>query len=159
LPGPFEYDVARLSASFVVAARNNGFTASEARTCAMKAVSAYRLAMRDFAGMRTLDIWYAHLDVDQLLAQARSFAGPERKSLKRGKKTMEKARTRDSLQALEKLTVRVDATRRIVSAPPILIPARDIHGLAGLSPDDIFGAVRDQLVAYRSTLPDDRRRL
>jgi uncharacterized protein (DUF2252 family) len=159
LPGPFEYDVARLATSFVVAARNNGFAAAEARACAMESVSAYRLAMREFAGMRTLDIWYAHLDVDQLLAQARSFAPLERKTLKRGQKTIEKARTRDSLQALEKLTEIVDGRRRIVSDPPIVIPARDIHGLAGLSPEDLFGAVHEQLVSYRSTLPDDRRYL
>jgi uncharacterized protein (DUF2252 family) len=159
LPGPFEYDVARLAASFVVAARNNGFAAADARACTMQAVSAYRLAMREFAGMRTLDIWYSRQDVDQLLAEARSLAPLERKTLKRGQKTIEKARTRDSLQALEKLTEVVDGRRRIVSDPPILIPARDIHGLAGLSSDDLFGAVHEQLVAYRSTLPDDRRHL
>jgi hypothetical protein len=109
--------------------------------------------------MRTLDIWYAHLDVDQLLAQARAFAPQERKTLKRGQKTIEKARTRDSLQALEKLTVLVDGRRHIVSEPPILIPARDIHGLYGLDADDLFGVVHDQLVSYRATLPDDRRHL
>ena len=66
LPGPFEYDVKRLAASFTIAARNNGFSAAPAREVTMMCVTAYREAMADFAGMRALDVWYARLDEDEL---------------------------------------------------------------------------------------------
>jgi uncharacterized protein (DUF2252 family) len=159
LPGPFEYDVARLAASFVVAGRNNAFTAEESRASVMKVVSSYRLAMREFAGMRTLDIWYAHLDANQILAEARQAGSAERKTIKRGQKSIEKARTRDSLQALEKLTVVVGGHHRIISDPPILVPARELNERYGLKADEVVGAVHAQLVEYRATLDDDRRHL
>ena len=67
LPGPFEYDVKRMAASFTIAARNNGFAKADARTSTLAAVTAYREAMATFATMRTMDVWYAHLDEDQLM--------------------------------------------------------------------------------------------
>ena len=60
LPGPFEYDLKRMAASFTIAARNNGFTPADARAVTVESVKAYRLGMAEFAAMRTLDIWYAH---------------------------------------------------------------------------------------------------
>ena len=66
LPGPFEYDVKRMAASFTIAARNNGFSAADARSITATSVRAYREAMAEFAQMRTMDIWYAHLDEDEL---------------------------------------------------------------------------------------------
>src|ERR1700761_6734909 len=81
LPGPFEYDVKRMAASFTVAARNNGFSAADARAVTATAVRSYREAMREFAGMRTMDIWYAHLDEDEL----RSLISSARDQLKPGK--------------------------------------------------------------------------
>jgi uncharacterized protein (DUF2252 family) len=74
LPGPFEYDVKRLAASFTIAARNNGFAKADARAVTMTCVAAYREAMAGFAGMRTLDIWYAHLSEDELLTAIRRAA-------------------------------------------------------------------------------------
>ena len=67
LPGPFEYDVKRMSASFTIAARNNAFTKDEAHDATLTAVRAYREAMAQFAQMRTLDIWYTHLSEEQLM--------------------------------------------------------------------------------------------
>ena len=67
LPGPFEYDVKRMAASFTIAARNNGFTKADARTATLASVKAYREAMADSAAMRTLDVWYAHLSEEELL--------------------------------------------------------------------------------------------
>src|SRR6187455_505585 len=67
LPGPFEYDVKRLAASFTIAARNNGFSAADARAATQEAVSAYRTAMTEFADMRTMDVWYARLSEQELL--------------------------------------------------------------------------------------------
>ena len=71
LPGPFEYDVKRMAASFTIAARNNGFSKSDTRAATMAAVTAYRAAMAEFAQMRTMDIWYSCLDEDTLMAGAR----------------------------------------------------------------------------------------
>jgi Uncharacterized protein conserved in bacteria (DUF2252) len=67
LPGPFEYDVKRMAASFVVAGRNNGFARAAARDAALASVTAYREAMAGFAQMPTMDIWYAHVPEDQLV--------------------------------------------------------------------------------------------
>src|SRR4249919_3110406 len=72
LPGPFEYDVKRMAASFTIAARNNGFSAADARAATLASVSSYREAMASFAQMGTMDIWYAHLDEDELMAAVRS---------------------------------------------------------------------------------------
>ncbi len=171
LPGPFEYDVARLSASFTIAARNNGFSRADAKSVTRTTLRAYREAMAGFARMRTLDIWYAHLAEEDILAAAKSLAkaadgaksgksikGAE-KAIKRGERNIAKARTRDSLQALSKLAERVDGRYRLVSQPPIVVPLRDVAQLAGLTPDIIDRIVHDQFRAYRSTLQDDRRHL
>jgi hypothetical protein len=66
LPGPFEYDVKRMAASFVICGRNNGFSKADARSAALASVTAYRQAMTGFAQMPTMEIWYAHMDEDQL---------------------------------------------------------------------------------------------
>ena len=130
LPGPFEYDVKRMAASFTIAGRNNGFTETETRNATMATVTAYREAMAGFAAMPTLDIWYARLseqDIQTAIATAaRSLAtANERKQAKaaekRAQKIADKARTRDSMQALSKLTEYVDGQYRIISQPPIII--------------------------------------
>ena len=71
LPGPFEYDVKRMAASFTIAARNNGFSKSDTRASTLASVAAYRSAMAGFADMRTMDIWYAHLTEDDVMAAVR----------------------------------------------------------------------------------------
>lgn len=160
LPGPFEYDVARLAASFVIAARNNGFLADESAATAARVTLAYREAMHDFAEMRTLEIWYAKADADEVLARASSRATKaDRKAVARGEKNLAKARTKDSLQALSKLTVLVDGHHRIISDPPVLVPARDLLATYGLAPDELMGVAHELLRAYRSTLSADRRSL
>jgi uncharacterized protein (DUF2252 family) len=125
--------------------------------------------MTGFAAMGTMDIWYAHLDEDELMQGVRSAAAEasktkkERKAAKRAEKTAEKIRqkahARDSLQALSKLAERVDGRYRIVSQPPIVVPMRDLHATYGLSPDQVEQAIREQFRAYRATLQDDRRQL
>src|SRR5262245_37234436 len=72
LPGPFEYDVKRMAASFTIAARNNGFAKADTRAATMASVRAYREAMASFGPMRTMDIWYAHLDEEELTAGIRA---------------------------------------------------------------------------------------
>jgi uncharacterized protein (DUF2252 family) len=176
LTGPFEYDVKRMSASFTIAARNNGFSKAEARDATLAPVSAYRTSMAEFAEMPTMEIWYAHLSEQELLdamsrfARTQELAAPkkaakkERKTAKKQEKAMrkaaQKARTRDSLQALSKLGELVDGRYRIVSQPPIVVPARDVDPASyGLTADELQHAVHEQFRAYRATLQPDRRHL
>jgi uncharacterized protein (DUF2252 family) len=183
LPGPFEYDVKRMAASFTIAARNNGFSKADARAATQASVTAYREAMADFAQMGTMDIWYAHLDEDELMASIRSTVaetGKEARAARKGKKATKeekeqaklakvaekraekgaaKAHTRDSLQALSKLCEVADGQYRIVSAPPVIVPVRDLAATYGLSPDEVMPVIHDQFRAYRATLQDDRRHL
>ena len=178
LPGPFEYDVKRMAASFTIAARNNGFATADTRGDA--GIGA-RLPGGDgfLRQMPTMDIWYAHLAEDELTASIRStVAGTARQekvdkhkktpkkaeraakkeeeeeqaaktAQKRAAKTLGKAQTRDSLQALSKLGEVVDGNYRIVSQPPVVVPARDLAATYGLSADE----VRATRSASSSALP------
>ena len=183
LPGPFEWDVKRMAASFEIAGRNNGFSPADTRAATLASVRAYREAMASFAQMGTMDIWYAHLDEDELMSAIRNTVAETRKEAKgaktkkkagkrdvkqdklakragkRAEKTAAKAHTRDSLQALSKLGELVDGRYRIVSQPPIVVPARDLAATYGLSPDQVVPALHEQFRAYRATLQDDRRYL
>lgn len=159
LPGPFEYDVARLAASFVIAARNNGFSPGDARSVAAAALRGYRSSMRTFADMRTLDVWYSRLDADEVVDKAASFSKRPSKAVERSRKMLQKARTRDSLQALSKLTEIVDGRHRIVADPPIVVPARDLMETYSISPESVTEALRTLLRDYRATLSNDRRYL
>src|SRR6516162_4810468 len=106
LPGPWEWDVKRLAASLEVAARGNGLPARPRRDVVMATVSRYRQAMREFATMTNLDVWYAHADASELRAQFDTqLRARQRKLMDRG---LAKARTRDSMQELAKLTRTVD---------------------------------------------------
>jgi uncharacterized protein (DUF2252 family) len=185
LPGPFEYDVKRMAASFVIAARDNGFTKAQARDAARAAVATYRTAMAAFAGMSTMDVWYASLDEDAIAAalqsatadikaaakaakkgkngkkakgkEAAERARQAKRAERRIKKAGAKARARDSTQALSKLGEVVDGQHRIVSDPPIVVPFRDMP--AGVVPEQFDQLVRDQFSAYRATLRPDVRHL
>jgi uncharacterized protein (DUF2252 family) len=170
LPGPFEYDVKRLAASFTIAARNNGLTKADMRAATLASVAAYREAMASFAAMGTLDIWYAHLAEDELLKGVQSAAAKASKASKKAakvakraekgaRKSAAKAHTRDSLQALSKLGELVDGRYRIVSQPPIVVPARELEATYGVSAETLEGVVHKQYRAYRATLRDDQRRL
>ena len=145
LPGPFEYDVKRMAASFTIAARNNGFTKAETHAATLASVRDYREAMAGFAKMGTMDIWYAHLSEEEIMAAiATMVAGQKGKAKKEAEKGEEgakkitaKARTRDSLQALSKLAEHVDGNYRIVSQPPIVIPVRELESFSVLSADEV----------------------
>jgi uncharacterized protein (DUF2252 family) len=162
LPGPFEYDVKRMAASVTIAAQNNAFSKADARAATLESVKAYREAMVDFAGMRTLDVWYTRISGQDVLdAISTSARGKkEAKSAnKRAQKTVGKARTRDSLQALSKLAERVDGQYRIASQPPVVIPLTEVAASLGISADEIEEGIHDQFRAYRETLPEERRHL
>ncbi len=179
LPGPFEYDVKRLAASMTVAAYNNGFSRSDAESVTRAAVTSYREAMAEFSTMRTLDVWYARLSEDELRqavgqetsalrrdkghgggkGKGKAAAKEAKKLQKRFEKNLAKARSRDSLQALAKLTEVVDGSHRIVSAPPVVVPARELHSTYGIDPEQLEGVILRQLTEYRRSLQPDRRRL
>jgi len=203
LPGPFEFDVKRMAASFLIAGRNNGFSKADARAATLASVMSYREAMADFAQMPTMEIWYAHFDEDRFRAivrdalaevsgpvkepaggkdkkaKADKAAKPDKKAkaatkkeqkaaeqaeivrqaARRAEKAVEKAHTRDSVQALSKLAELVDGQYRIISQPPVIVPGRDLAATYGLSPDEVMPAIHEQFRAYRATLQDDRRRL
>ena len=86
LPGPFEYDVKRMAASFTIAGRNNGFSEADTRAATLASVTAYREAMAAFAQMATMDIWYAHLDEDELMAEINSAVAGAARQAKTDKK-------------------------------------------------------------------------
>src|SRR3954451_2911447 len=176
LPGPFEYDVKRLAASFTIAARNNGFTASEGRDVTRAVVEAYRTTMAGFSTSDTLDVWYAKLSEDELVRgmdqvrqQAAKLGRAARKrqstaqakdisvAISRGKAALKKAHGRTNLQALSKLTEVVDGRARIASQPPVLIPFRELAAYYGLNPDEADIVVTTLFDRYRATLSPARR--
>jgi uncharacterized protein (DUF2252 family) len=156
LPGPWEWDVKRLAASMEVAARSNGFSDKQRRKIVAGTVAGYRQAMRDFAGMSQLGIWYARADIDQLRAQLESkMDDRQRKLVAKG---VAKARTRDSMEELGKLTTTVDGQLRIMADPPLLVPIEDL--LADRSQRSALESeIHSIMSKYRRTLATDRRYL
>ena len=155
LPGPFEWDVKRLAASLAVAGRDNGFPAKDRRKIVLAAAEGYRTAMRDFAQQSLLEVWYAHMDIEQTLSQFRSQIKAKR--LKVGEKLLAKAHSRDSMQALGKLTTVVDGRRQIIADPPMIVPIEDVF--SDVQADALFEELNAVLGKYRRTLQSDRRHL
>jgi len=152
LRGPFEWDLKRLAASVAVAGRSRGFTKKERRRVLLAASSGYREAIRDFAAMRNIDVWYSRIDVDSRLAEiGGTLDGRRRRQVKRN---MAKARSKDSLRALRKLTREDDSELRIVSEPPLITPLEELTDAP-----DAEAQLQAVLAAYRETLSDDRAQL
>jgi uncharacterized protein (DUF2252 family) len=156
LPGPWEWDVKRLAASLEVASRENQFPAKQRREIVMAAASQYRQAMRNFAGMTSLEVWYAHADIDQLRAQFDTqLRARQKKVLDKG---LAKARTRDSMEQLAKLTRMVDGRPRIISEPPLLVPMDELIP-AEQDRVSMEEEIKGLLAQYQRTLETDRRYL
>jgi uncharacterized protein (DUF2252 family) len=155
LPGPFEWDVKRLVASMAVAGRDNGLTAKKRRQVALATAAAYRTAMREFAAMPVLDVWYARFDVEDALARLKSDM--PKKTVRQTKAQMAKARTRDSTQALAKLTTVEDGQRRIISDPPLIVPIEELA--RHLDVNAVYWFLRHLFTGYTRTLPAYRRQL
>jgi uncharacterized protein (DUF2252 family) len=155
LPGPFEWDVKRLAASLAVAGRDNGFPAKTRRKIVLAAAEGYRTAMRGFAKQPFLDVWYAHLDIEQAIGELQ--AQVKAKRFKEAEKLLAKAHTKDSTQALGKLTTVVDGRRRIVSDPPMIVPIEEVF--ADVQAGAIYELLRTVLGKYRRSLQSDRRHL
>jgi uncharacterized protein (DUF2252 family) len=122
LPGPFEWDLKRLVASFEIAGRHRGFGAGDRRRITLACVSAYRRGIQRFAGMPTLDVWYARLDLDIIRAWAKERRGDHR-ALDRYE---EKARRKGHLLALSRLTDDSSGEPRFRSQPPLLVPISEL---------------------------------
>lgn len=148
LPGPFEWDVKRLAASFAIAARNNGFAADDVRRASQSVGQSYREWMQAFSRRETLDVWYARVDVDWMVSQLKK--SDIRRALV---KASDKAKRKNSDSAILKLTEVVNGKRQFRSDPPILTPVADGE----------FGTVVDTLAPvfadYVSTLQSDRAAL
>jgi uncharacterized protein (DUF2252 family) len=155
LPGPFEWDVKRLAASFAVAGRERGFADARRRPVALAAARSYREAMRDFAEMRTLDVWYARLEVDEIVRRWGSEVRAKR--LARIERSVAKRRAKDHLRAFAKLTEVVDGERRIVSDPPLIVPLEEL--VPPGEHERLAEALRQIFRSYRRTVVVDRRRL
>jgi len=129
LPGPWEWDVKRLAASFEVAGRDLGFSRADRRDIVKAGVREYRERMREAATMRTLDAWYAHMNVDEVMGLIRAEVSKKRlgKNEQKGAaRDIAKARTRDCLQVYSKRTGNVEGEPRILSDPPLIVPIEDL---------------------------------
>ncbi len=155
LRGPFEWDVKRLVASLAVAGRDRGFAPAERRPILTAAVRAYRDAMREFARMRKLDVWYARMDVEALRARFRAAATSARR--KQFEHHVARAGAKDSLRAFAKLTTVVDGTPRIVADPPLIVPIEHVPGQ--VHADELEAWIQGVIRSYRRTLSGERRRL
>jgi len=156
LPGPWEWDVKRLAASLEVAGRDNDYRPGRRRKIVTAAVRRYREAMRSFAGQTTLAVWYARADIAELREQFGSqLSGREQK---RADQDVAKARTRDSLQALSKLTRLVDGRPHIVPDPPLVVPLADLIP-AQADQARLEAEITGLIAGYRHTLETDRRYL
>jgi uncharacterized protein (DUF2252 family) len=155
LPGPFEWDVKRLAASVVIGARDRGFKARECRAAVLAAVGEYRTAMASFATMNEIDVWYARLDVSDIASRWQEKVTKEDR--RRLGKSVAKARNKDSLRALEKLTESRDGELRIASRPPLLVPIAELAKREGAAAEDVAALMKGLLSQYRGTLDDQAR--
>jgi uncharacterized protein (DUF2252 family) len=153
LPGPWEWDVKRLAASMLIAARDNGFGAKEQDQIVLDTVGAYRNNLREFAGMKNLAVWYSHFDIESFIQEYSSQF--KTKLVSRAEKNVAKARTRDSMSAFKKLTEVVDGNVQIVDQSPLIVPIAKLA--VGEDIDAIFEELRRLIRMYRETLEFDRR--
>ncbi len=153
LPGPWEWDVKRLAASMLIAARDNGYKARDQDQILLDTVGQYRDAMRTFAGMGNLEVWYARLEIETLLQERAAQLEPV--TVKRTEKGLAKARTRDSMAAFSKLTQTVDGRVEIVDQSPLIVPLRVL--LPGAQGEEWFDELHRLIRTYRQSLEFDRR--
>lgn len=151
LPGPWEWDVMRLAASFSVAGRERGFKRRERLGIVASMAAKYRQAMQRMAGLGNLEVWYTKMDVEAISAGWEAAAGE--KEVAKFRRNLEKTRAKDRMRALSKLTREVDGKLRIVSEPPLIMPLDELVD----EDADIEAVVLKIIADYRDTLPEDRR--
>lgn len=150
LPGPWEWDVKRLAASFAIAARNNEFGETDARELAVASTTSYRRRMRQLAEMGHLDVWYSRIDDQDILDAFEDDL--TKKGRKASKKALRKIRSRDSRHVLGKLAEQTEDGHRIISQPPLIIPLRDLKQVAGL--ETLESALSEAIADYLESVPD-----
>lgn len=150
--GPFEWDLKRLAASLAIAGRARGFGRQDRRAAVVSGAAGYRTAMRAFAAMRNIDVWYARIDVESRFAELRPHL--DEGNVRKLERNLAKARSKDSLRALRKLTREQDGEPRIVSAPPLITPLEELSDAP-----DAEAQLQAVLDAYRDSLGDDLQRL
>ena len=153
LPGPWEWDVKRLAVSMLIAARDNGFKVKDQQRIVLDTVDQYRTAMAGFAGMKALEVWYSHLEIESVMAEYASQF--KQKMVKQAEKLLTKAQTKDSMAAFSKLTHEVDGQARIVDQSPLIVPIEQLA--PGEEREEMFEALRELMRGYRETLEFDRR--
>jgi uncharacterized protein (DUF2252 family) len=158
LPGPWEWDVKRLAASFEIGGRDRGFAPADRRAIVLAGVREYRDRMRRVAGMRTLDAWYDHLEVGRLLERIREEVRAERLTkpeARQAERLVAKARARDSVRVLAKRAGAVDGELRILPDPPLITPIEDLIEAGSEWERDTERVVKKLLSTYRRTLAHD----
>ncbi len=155
LPGPWEWDLKRLAASVAVAGRENGFAPKRRAAIVRQMVSEYRQAIREFAGMKTLDIWYARANVTEVQELMRSQA--TQSQIRQLDRTIEKGRRKDSARAFARLAVKTNGGASIRADPPLIVPIADL--VDGKNEQRLERGARKLLDSYLASLPGDRRRL
>ena len=143
LRAPFEWDLKRLAASFVVAARWRGFRPAQTRRLAVEAVASYRESMRERAGTGVLEGWYSRITSDDVLVAA----GEDAYSIRRVRKKVAEARRQTREHVFYKLTSLARGLPRIIDQPPLLFHRRDVTG----------STLAAFFKRYRQTLPEERR--
>ncbi len=155
LPGPFEWDLLRLGASFEIAARDLAIDPTTRPLIVQRLGSAYRRAMAGFTALSELDLWNVRLDV----ARLETWVGAEAKAkvLDRLRQNIAKAQRKDRFKALARLTQVVDGDLRFVSDPPLLVPAEELFG--DVSGPDLDAVVQGVLSSYTTTVRYRNRKL
>jgi len=152
LPGPWEWDLKRLAASFIIAGQHLGFTKSECRRATSEVTRSYRDAMAGFAKLGFLELWYNYVSADDVAQASRLAKGP---SAARVKRFQQHAMRKNNLQALEKLAEKVDGHYRIRTDLPVLFPLRDLPDVA--DPSVFEAAATAAFEAYKQTVDDHMR--
>ena len=157
LPGPFEWDVKRLVASFAVAGRDRGFDTKQRKSINQATARSYREAMLDLAQMKKLDVWYSRLGIEEIDARLRSQVKMKKGQEKRFEQNVAKARSKDSMKAFNKLVQMVDGRPQLVGDPPLIVPIEDVF--ADVDYHRVDEAIHNLLRDYRRTLAGDHRHL
>ena len=157
LPGPFEWDVKRLVASFAVAGRDRGLSAKQREAVNLTVAQAYREGIKRYAAMRSLDLWYSRLDVDELLGELRRQAKAKDAKVLDRRRQRRQGPHEGQHESIRKADRGGRRQLRIVGDPPLITPVEDVY--TGLEVEQIEEFLRLVIRSYRRTLAGDRRKL
>jgi uncharacterized protein (DUF2252 family) len=149
LPAPWEWDVKRLGASFVLACRDNGFSRDDARDAVLSCVRSYREHLAEYSEMTVLDIWYDSIDVEKLIPKIE-----DEEARKRMQKRLAKARERSVLEhEFPELVTTEGLAPTIKDNPPLIFHPQEMGRV------ELMAAVQKNFARYRETMQEDRRLL